>query len=382
VILLWYVIVNILFYKKNNNFELKYIRFFIGILVFEIIIFIFLINPNNLLEFPYVSNVKIISRFHHLFFYWGFSYIPIFVFITYKVFMIGFSKDLLRTYLLILITSLLFPLILPGFYLNFELFLNFLINNIFFSFLLSSLIIIIKNEENLMKNILILLFSSLVVIFGTEFIYIVDKFNNRMNTVFKFYFINYIILNLISLYLIFYLIKLISKIKKNIAITLIILLIIPSVWWNVSAIRSRSIDNIGSFNTNGLDFLNQSEKEVIDFINNNIPKESIILEGVGKSYTRSNIISASTGRATVLAWVNHQLQWRSDSQMILKLNNQIEEFYTTPSIDNEMLNQYNVKYILLSTFEKKRYDLNNDSNFDEFNLIFENKEFKIFGLND
>ena len=382
VILLWYVIVNILFYKKNNNFELKYIRFFIGILVFEIIIFIFLINPNNLLEFPYVSNVKIISRFHHLFFYWGFSYIPIFVFISYKVFMIGFSKDLLRTYLLILITSLLFPLILPGFYLNFELFLNFLINNIFFSFLLSSLIIIIKNEENLMKNILILLFSSLVVIFGTEFIYIVDKFNNRMNTVFKFYFINYIILNLISLYLIFYLIKLISKIKKNIAIALIILLIIPSIWWNVSAIRSRSIDNIGSFNTNGLDFLNQSEKEVIDYINNNIPKESIILEGVGKSYTRSNIISASTGRATVLAWVNHQLQWRSDSQMILKLNNQIEEFYTTPSIDNEMLNQYNVKYILLSTFEKKRYDLNNDSNFDEFNLIFENKDFKIFGLYD
>jgi len=382
VILIWYLIVNILFYKKFNNIELKYIKFFIVILILEIIFFMVLINPNNLLEFPYVSNVKIISRFHHLLFYWGFSFIPIFIFIIYKMFIIGLSKDFLKIYLSILIVSLLIPLILPGFYLNFELFVNFLINNIFFTFLLSSLLVIIKSEKKLMKNLLILLFSSLVVIFGAEFIYIVDKFNNRMNTVFKFYFINYIILNLVSIYFVFYFIKSIRNIKKYISIAFITLLIVPSIWWNVSAIRSRAIDNIGDFSTNGLDFLNQSEKEVINFIENNISNESIILESVGKSYTRSNIISASTGRATVLAWVNHQLQWRADSQTILELNNKIERFYTNPTLDDEILKQYNVKYILLSTFDKKRYDLNNDSNFDDFNLIFENKEFKIFSLYD
>jgi len=382
VILIWYVICSVFFYRKNINFENKNLLYLAVVLIIELSIFIFLINPNNLLDFPYISNVKIISRFHQLFLYWGFSYIPIFLFILVRILRLGFSKDHIKTFILILSFSLVFPLFLPNFYLNFELFINFLINNIFYSFILSSVIFIIKNEKSLMKHIMILLFSSLVVIYGTEFIYIVDKFNNRMNTVFKFYFINYIILNLVSIYLIYNFLKSLNHFKRYIGSLFLVLVIVPSVWWGVSAIRSRSIDNIGSFGINGLSYLNQSEIEVIDFIKNNIPKESIILEGVGKSYTRSNIISAATGRSTVLAWINHQLQWRSDSELILDLNNKIENFYLNPSHENQMLKEYNVKYILLSTFEKKRYDLNNDSKFKNFNLIFENKEFKIFSLNE
>tara|TARA_B100001175_G_C19414690_1_gene592996 strand:- start:418 stop:1029 length:612 start_codon:yes stop_codon:yes gene_type:complete len=203
-----------------------------------------------------------------------------------------------------------------------------------------------------------------------------------MNTVFKFYFINYIILNLISIYIILNFFNSIEGLKKYLSISIFILFIIPSIWWATASIRTRSIDNIGAFSTNGLDYLNESEVEAINFIKDNISKESIILEGVGKSYTRSNIISASTGRSTVLGWVNHQLQWRSDYELIINLDNQIEKFYTNPSLDSEIIKLYNVKYILLSTFEKKRYDLKSDSNFNEFKLIFENKDFKIFRLND
>jgi uncharacterized membrane protein len=278
--------------------------------------------------------------------------------------------------------SLLIPLIMPDFHLNLELFINLLINNLFFSFILSSTIILIKKEYGLKKNILILLFTSSVIIFGAEFIYVVDQFNNRMNTIFKFYFINYILLNLISIYIILNFIKSIDGIKKYLTIFLIGILIIPSIWWSSSAIMTRANDNIGAFNSNGLNFLTNSEDEAINFIKTNIPKDQIILEGVGKSYTRSNIITAASNRATLLGWVNHQLQWRSNPELILSLNTMIEEFYNNPTKDNELLNTYNVEYILLSTFEKKRYDLNNDSNFNDFKQVFENDNFKIFKVND
>ena len=48
----------------------------------------------------------------------------------------------------------------------------------------------------------------------------------------------------------------------------------------------------------------------------NISKDEIVLEGVGNSYTKSNFISSATSRSTVLAWTNHQLQWRNDASFI------------------------------------------------------------------
>jgi YYY domain-containing protein len=383
VVLIWYIFVNIFFNREflDNN-QIKSIRILLVSLIIQIALFIILINPNNLLAFPYIANVKIISRFHHLFMYWGFSFIPICIFLVYGIYKNQSYRKLLRFFLIILMASLLIPLIMPDFHLNLELFINLLINNLFFSFILSSTIILIKKEYGLKKNILILLFTSSVIIFGAEFIYVVDQFNNRMNTIFKFYFINYILLNLISIYIILNFIKSIDGIKKYLTIFLIGILIIPSIWWSSSAIMTRANDNIGAFNSNGLNFLTNSEDEAINFIKTNIPKDQIILEGVGKSYTRSNIITAASNRATLLGWVNHQLQWRSNPELILSLNTMIEEFYNNPTKDNELLNTYNVEYILLSTFEKKRYDLNNDSNFNDFKQVFENDNFKIFKVND
>ncbi len=383
VVLIWYLLANILFNKANfDKNAIKSMKILLVSLFVQVLIFILLINPNNLLVFPYISNVKIISRFHHLLIYWGFSIIPIFLFLIYEMFKIKVYKELLRTFLIILMCSLLIPLMFSSFYLNFELFINLLINSFFFSFILSATFLLIRKESELRRNILILLFTSVVIIYGSEFIYVVDQFNNRMNTVFKFYFINYIILNLISLFIILNFVKSLRGMKKYLIVIILGIFIVPSIWWNASAIKTRNNENIGSFKLNGLSYLTKFEVEVINFINSSIPKNQIILEGVGKSYTRSNLISAASNRATLLGWVNHQLQWRSNQELILSLDKKIEEFYLNPSKDHEILNTYNVEYVLLSTFEKKRYDLNSESNFNNFKLIFENKDFKIFKVND
>ena len=347
----------------------------------ELILFVIIFNPGNQLVFPYISNVKIISRFHHLFLYWGFSFITISISISYLIYKNKIYFELLRYFLATFAILLSIPLVLSDIYLNLELFFNLLLNNFFFAFLISASIILLKNS-NIEKSVLILLFSSLITIIGSEYIFVVVHFNNRMNTVFKFYFINYLILNLISLYFIFLFINSFTFSKRFILVSLIFILFIPSLWWSVSAIKTRSADNIGSFGLNGLDYLREDEIEAIQFIKSNTNKSDIVLEGVGKSYTKSNILSSYTGRSTLLGWVNHQLQWRSETSEIIELDNAIEEFYKNPQTSNLILNKYKVEYIVLSTYEKKRYDLNNDDQFRSFKLVFENDYYKIFKVND
>jgi len=382
VVILWYLFSNIIFlYKYLKKKEKKIIIIFLIILFVELILFVIIFNPGNQLVFPYISNVKIISRFHHLFLYWGFSFITISISISYLIYKNKIYFELLRYFLATFAILLSIPLVLSDIYLNLELFFNLLLNNFFFAFLISASIILLKNS-NIEKSILILLFSSLITIIGSEYIFVVDHFNNRMNTVFKFYFINYLILNLISLYFIFLFINSFTFSKRFILISLIFILFIPSLWWSVSAIKTRSADNIGSFGLNGLDYLREDEIEAIQFIKSNTNKSDIVLEGVGKSYTKSNILSSYTGRSTLLGWVNHQLQWRSETSEIIELDNAIEEFYKNPQTSNLILNKYKVEYIVLSTYEKKRYDLNNDDQFRSFKLVFENDYYKIFKVND
>jgi len=382
VVILWYLFSNIIFlYKYLKKKEKKIIIIFLIILFVELILFVIIFNPGNQLVFPYISNVKIISRFHHLFLYWGFSFITISISISYLIYKNKIYFELLRYFLATFAILLSIPLVLSDIYLNLELFFNLLLNNFFFAFLISASIILLKNS-NIEKSILILLFSSLITIIGSEYIFVVDHFNNRMNTVFKFYFINYLILNLISLYFIFLFINSFTFSKRFILVSLIFILFIPSLWWSVSAIKTRSADNIGSFGLNGLDYLREDEIEAIQFIKSNTNKSDIVLEGVGKSYTKSNILSSYTGRSTLLGWVNHQLQWRSETSEIIELDNAIEEFYKNPQTSNLILNKYKVEYIVLSTYEKKRYDLNNDDQFRSFKLVFENDYYKIFKVND
>ncbi|NCG34828.1 MAG: hypothetical protein GWO78_02385, partial [Dehalococcoidales bacterium] len=230
------------------------------------------------------------------------------------------------------------------------------------------------------KYLLILILSNISIIYGTEYIYIIDSFNNRMNTIFKFYFVGYIILNLISFYIIYKFITKYLSIKKSLLIFITFLIITPSLWWTVAAIKTRSVENQGIYSINGLNYLSPDEKEAISFIRNNIETDKIILEGVGKSYTKSNLFSSATGRSTVLAWVNHQIQWRNDVSTIIELSNKIEHFYNNPNINDQILNEYNISYIIYSDYEKLRYENSNKSDFNEFNLIFANNKINIYSI--
>ena len=390
--IIWFLFLQIIFHNRSEIYtKITLKRFFITrrnlilrLIFIPVIISFFallIINPTNQLQFPYLDFVKISSRFIHIFLYWGFPFIIIFISLLASLYKEIKTRILfLKLFLLIIFFSFTFSLISKTLYLNLELFINYVLVVTFFSFLISAILyLLIINRKD--TQILIILLSNLTIIYGSEFLYVVDAFDNRMNTIFKFYFICYIFINIISSYLFFRFLFNISIRKKSIIVVSTLVILVPSIWWSIASIATRNIDNGGENTLNGLSYLDDSELEIISYIKHNIPADEIVLEGVGKSYTKSNFISSATSRSTALAWTNHQLQWRKNTQYILDLEKSIEDFYNNPTLDHHVIKTYNISYIIFSDYERLIYKDSNISNFDKFNLLFDNEKYRLYSLN-
>ncbi|MBI63313.1 MAG: hypothetical protein CL775_04845 [Chloroflexi bacterium] len=384
--ILWLFFLNLLFYEYYIGTKLwvfikSIIQKCLPLLLIGIIVILFL-NPSNQLKFPFISFVKVSSQMVHLIIYWSLIFSPILLFSLIKIFRNGFlKKELLQNSIVFVFFSVLLTLVSTKVF-NVELFLNYVFIIISFSLIISIFIVFIKqkyeNKNYLDLTIAISILSGILVVYGTEFIFIVDSFNNRMNTVFKFYFFVYLLVSIFSVYFLYKVYLSLSKKTSLIFISVFLIFIVPSIWWSISALNSRFQEHQGIRGLDGLSYLIDEEKELISFIKNNTQTEDIVLETVGRAYTKSNLISASTGRATILGWPNHEIQWRGSSTAINDLKDKIELFYQDPNNNMELVSEYNLKYLILSKSDilKNKYDENEFIK--SFDLIFENKEYKFF----
>lgn len=384
--LFWLFFLNLLFYEyyfgANPWVVIKsIIQKCLPLLLIGIVVILFL-NPSNQLKFPFISFVKISSQLVHLIIYWFLIFSPIFLFFIIKIYKNGFlKKELLQNSIIFIFFSVLLTLVSARVF-NTELFLNYVFVVITFSLIISIFIIFIKQtyEKNdyLDLTITISILSGVLVVYGAEFIFIVDSFNSRMNTVFKFYFFVYLLISIFSVYFLYKIYLSLSKKTSLIFISVFLIFIVPSFWWTISALNSRFEEHQGIRGFDGLSYLIDEEKELISFIKKNTQTEDIVLETVGRAYSKSNFISASTGRATILGWPNHEMQWRGSSAVINDLQYKIELFYQDPNNNMEFLNEYNIKYVILSKNDILLNQYDENEFIKSFDLIFENKEYKFF----
>ncbi len=384
--LFWLFFLNLLFYEyyfgANPWVVIKsIIQKCLPLLLIGIVVILFL-NPSNQLKFPFISFVKISSQLVHLIIYWFLIFSPIFLFFIIKIYKNGFlKKELLQNSIIFIFFSVLLTLVSARVF-NTELFLNYVFVVITFSLIISIFIIFIKQtyEKNdyLDLTITISILSGVLVVYGAEFIFIVDSFNSRMNTVFKFYFFVYLLISIFSVYFLYKIYLSLSKKTSLIFISVFLIFIVPSFWWTISALNSRFEEHQGIRGFDGLSYLIDEEKELISFIKKNTQTEDIVLETVGRAYSKSNFISASTGRATILGWPNHEMQWRGSSAAINDLQYKIELFYQDPNNNMEFLNEYNIKYVILSKNDILLNQYDENEFIKSFDLIFENKEYKFF----
>ncbi len=106
------------------------------------------------------------------------------------------------------------------------------------------------------------------------------------------------------------------------------------------------------------DDCNADDAEMIQYINENIDEQCVILEMCGLSYTYFNRISVFTGMSTVLGWQTHEWLWRSSGdleypEIVSERHDDILEIYTSTDEARvrELIKKYDIDYIYIGECE-------------------------------
>ncbi|MFL2664698.1 MAG: hypothetical protein ACJ0G8_01850, partial [Dehalococcoidia bacterium] len=125
---------------------------------------------------------------------------------------------------------------------------------------------------------------------------------------------------------------------------------------------------------------NKNKIDLIRYLKQYYNHDDVLIESYGQSYSNNNIIPSESRIPTVLGWIGHELQWRSNQEEVLDREKDINTFYETDDINqiNNIINKYSITIIILGPNEIEKYNLYNLQNFLRISeIIYENDEFKL-----
>ncbi|MEX0750990.1 MAG: DUF2298 domain-containing protein, partial [Dehalococcoidia bacterium] len=233
---------------------------------------------------------------------------------------------------------------------------------------------------------LLLTSTALLLILGTEFFYVGDVFNNRMNTVFKLYYQAWLLLAIAAGFSLYYL-------ASNWRVTFEHARTYRIAWAGVAAVvllGAALYPLGGSWNRadgdplgggpflHGLAHFSQAEREGIAWLNQRADgQEVVIAEAVGNDYTLASRISAATGIPTIVGWVGHENQWRGSAEPYAGRFEDVGTLYTTSDITQarQILEKYDVTYVYVGQLERTEYESSGGlAKFEAMPVMFQSNE--------
>ncbi len=225
------------------------------------------------------------------------------------------------------------------------------------------------HRDDPLRFVFLLTALSIYVLYVAEFIFAVDVFGNRMNTVFKVYYEVWIALSVASAVVLFramaYRIKWQEwrMLTMRIAWAMVLLMaLVGPFYYTAAAFVSKTSTSVGfgegSFN--GLAWLEDSAPSDIEaarWLSRNVDKEDTILEGVGGSFTNYGRLSSITGIPSLLGWSGHEVQWRADDAAVYERELAARSLYTTSDEAEAwaILDKWGINYIVVSCREHDLY---------------------------
>lgn len=201
-----------------------------------------------------------------------------------------------------------------------------------------------------------------------ELVYVRDIYSGdykRANTMFKLTYQAYIMFGMCMAYISFRLIRFREKFSQGVFAVVVLTLLVSTFGYFGNAAESWFGDYKDNSRYQGLDCVafmkNYSEEDyaAVQWINENITEPSVIVEGVGYSYTYYQRISATTGHATIMGWETHEWLWRSEAEfakpeMIPERQADVGTLYTTADKPTAMaiIDKYDVDYIYVGKAER------------------------------
>lgn len=241
--------------------------------------------------------------------------------------------------------------------------------------------------------VLLLMLTGFLLTYGVEFVFLRDTFNTRMNTVFKFYFQTWTLFSIAAGYGVYYLSLRLRGIARGVWFIGFALLLAASFVYPALAIPNRADSFNKTPTLDGLDWIrnfNPGDYEAIEWLRENAPRGSTIVEAVGGEYSYGNRISMATGLSTPLGWFGHELQWRGNTKLFkddaARIDRAQDILRIYQSLDVEetltLLDKYAIKFVVVGGTEKSQYGLTS-SQLNKFNRIlkpvFENGDVRIYG---
>lgn len=219
--------------------------------------------------------------------------------------------------------------------------------------------------------ILLLSLCAIGLIIMPEIIYIEDIYpdHKRANTMFKLTYQAFILFG-ISIGYIYMRVSFFVKSKKAILISKVLLVIFGTTClYSVNAYKS-FFGNPFKFNESmTLDssaFLYtelEDDYYPIEWINDNIKGNPIMLEAAGDSYSDYQRVSVFTGLPTVIGWETHEWLWRSSYDIVAQRQRDVETIYTSYDLEEvrALVEEYNISYIYVGKLEEDKYgEINHD----------------------
>lgn len=208
---------------------------------------------------------------------------------------------------------------------------------------------------------------ALIVITGTEFLFVRDIFGDRMNTVFK---ISFQAWALLSISLPAMLSIAISRLPQDVfsrlvpVVTFVIAttMVVTSVYTPISLYRWSGefqqwsgIDGLAYFERS-----RTSERAAIDWLSESGESIEVILEAPGCSYGSEgglphNRVSMATGIPTVFGWEGHEHQWRrGQPQLAGSFQDRVQDvrmMYESPGASQDLFENYGVTHVYIGIHE-------------------------------
>ena len=205
--------------------------------------------------------------------------------------------------------------------------------------------------------------SALGLVILPEIVYVKDIYGDayqRSNTMFKLTYQAYIMFAIAMIYILMrFLYFRLGKAVKIIGIIGLVLFCTTIGYF----FEATNAWFWGSYYTSldASDFLKDEsiqDKQGIDWINENVPEDSVVLEMCGLSYSFFNRISVFTGNETVLGWQTHEWLWRSSGkdqypEENTERHDDIIEIYTSTDVERvrSLIGKYNIDYIYVGEAE-------------------------------
>jgi uncharacterized membrane protein len=237
---------------------------------------------------------------------------------------------------------------------------------------------------------LLLTSTALLLILGTEFFYVGDVFNSRMNTVFKLYYQAWLLLALAGGFALYYL-------ASNWRLTFegarayryawgaaVALVLAGAALYPLGGTWNRSDGHpLRGDHLHGLGHFSQAEREGIAWLNGRADGQRIVIaEAVGNDYTLASRISAATGIPAIIGWVGHENQWRGSSAPYAGRFEDVEALYRTQSLEEaqQILQKYGATYVYVGQLEREQYGSSGGlAKFEALPVMFQSGEVTIYG---